>query len=290
MFALLLMSVALFGQEVADSAGAGSATVTYNFGDSLKEFWSENWKAIIAVVLFFLSEWFGETDIFPEGSIWRKVINWILAFAKKKVTESPKIKRIKRVYNKELKAKNPTLDFSKGFKVLLIGVMLSAFTFSTFAQSKHPHRWYPFSKKTELVSADGLTADFPVFSKDSTIWFGPSASFDVFTKEMKTGEYTIGAIPGIGYGIKWNPFNWKNHYLVGLDVYAQAALMDRETVLNNEGIETPIDARYFSVKLLPAISLLNWVHVGYGPLFNIGLKDTEGYITGVFLIGVSKEF
>jgi len=71
MFALLLMSVALFGQEVADSAGAGSATVTYNFGDSLKEFWSENWKAIIAVVLFFLSEWFGETDIFPEGSIWR---------------------------------------------------------------------------------------------------------------------------------------------------------------------------------------------------------------------------
>lgn len=284
---LLLASFAAFGQEVTDS----TSSVTYTFGDSLMEFLNENWKALAAVILFFVSEWFGETDQFPEGSIWRKVINWILEFAKKQVTKSPKLKKISRIYEKEIKANNRSVDFSKSFKMLTVGLILSGLTLTSLAQdNKHPHRWYPFKKKTELVSTDGLQADFPLFTRDSTLWFGPSASFDVFTKEMKTGEYTIGAIPGIGYGLKWNPFRWENHYLIGLDVYAQAALMDRAKVLDGEGVETDIDARYFSVKLLPAISLLNWVHVGYGPLFNIGLKDTKGYITGVFLIGVTKEF
>jgi hypothetical protein len=286
---LLLAGVAFaFGQpQVTDS----TSTVTYHFGDSFMEFLEQNWKALVAVILFFISEWIGETDKIPEGSLWRKIINWILAIAKKQVTKSPKMKRISNLYEKELKAKNKALDLSKGFKIITTALILSGLTFTASAQNKHPHRWYPFSKKTELVSGNqNLQADFPIFSKDSTIWFAPSASFDVFSKEMKTGEYAIGAIPGIGYGIKWNPFRWKEHYLLGLDIYAQAALRNTDVVLNSEGIETPIEARYFSVKVLPALSLLNWVHVGYGPLFNIGLKDTEGYITGVFLIGVSKEF
>ena len=50
------------------------------------------------------------------------------------------------------------------------------------------------------------------------MYFSPSISFEAFTKEKYSGEYQIGIIPGVGYGLKYNPFKWKTDYLVGIDV------------------------------------------------------------------------
>jgi len=157
-------------------------------------------------------------------------------------------------------------------KYLLILALLLA-SFSIQAQ----HRWYPFKAKPVYGYVDTITIQ-PIneVSKDSAWFFGPSVSFDVFQKENKTGDYKIGFIPGVGYGVKWNPFNWKNNYLLGLDVFAQGAIRNMD------------DAKYFTVDLIPVITVLNWIHIGYGPRWNIGLEGTPNMNTGVFIIGITK--
>ena len=280
MFALLFMSVALFGQEVADSTGAGSATITYDFGDSIKEFLTENWKALLAVALFFISEWFGETDMFPEGSIWRKVINWILAFAKKKVTQSPKIKKVNAIYNEKLNANKSKINSSKGFKMLIFAVVLSGLTLGASAQKSHPFRIYPFQDRTEL-NLSGTTAGI-----DSTVFFGAAIGYDVFVKEMKSGDYSVGTMPGFGYGIKWapkwNPVNTQS--FLSFDVFVESKL--GKDVLDELGV--PTIAKYFDIKVLPMVGILDWVHIGYGPLFKVGVNGSEGYTDWMFAISISK--
>ena len=119
---------------------------------------------------------------------------------------------------------------------------------SSFVFSQHPLRWYPFQNKNE--KAINFT------SKDSTLYFSPSISFEAFTKEKYSGEYQIGIVPGIGYGLKYNPFKWKSDY--------------------------------FNIKLIPTISILNWIHVGYGAVWKIGLRGNDNINTSVFAIGISK--
>lgn len=140
---------------------------------------------------------------------------------------------------------------------------------SLFSFSQHSLRWYPFKEKGE--KAINFT------SKDSTLYFSPSISFEAFTKEKYTGEYQIGIIPGVGYGLKYNPFKWKSDYLVGIDVFAQSSLSK-----NKE------DSDYFNIRIIPTISILNWIHVGYGTVWKIGLKGDDNINTSVFTIGISK--
>jgi hypothetical protein len=113
--------------------------------------------------------------------------------------------------------------------------------------------------------------------KDSTLFLTPSIAFDVFSKENDTGEYNIGIIPGVGYGLKWNPYKWKTDYLIGIDVFAQAAL-------DNSGGT----AKYFNVRILPTFTLLNWIHIGYGPMWKIGVNGTSNINTSVFTLGITK--
>lgn len=139
----------------------------------------------------------------------------------------------------------------------------------------HPLRWYPFiTREYVSVYPDDLTISEATV--DSTIYFGPSVAFNVFQRESKTGDYTLGVIPGVGYGIKWNPFEWKDGFLLGLDLFVQADV-------NESG-----DKKYFTIDFLPVITVLNWVHIGYGPRWNIGLDGTKNANTGVFLIGITK--
>ena len=127
----------------------------------------------------------------------------------------------------------------------------------------HPLRWYPF-EETQKVTHNGKYGDVEQAFKDSTIFFAPSVAFDVFYKEGYTGNYNVGVIPGVGYGIKYNPFKWKDNYLVGLDVFASGALD-----------ATSSSPQYFNVKILPVLTLLNWIHVGYGPEFKMGSTGTK---------------
>ena len=140
---------------------------------------------------------------------------------------------------------------------------------SSFVFSQHSLRWYPFKEKGE--KAINFT------SKDSTLYFSPSISFEAFTKEKYSGEYQIGIIPGVGYGLKYNPFKWKTDYLIGIDVFAQSSL--------SKGKE---DSDYFNIRIIPTISILNWIHVGYGAVWKIGLKGNDNINTSVFTIGISK--
>jgi hypothetical protein len=145
----------------------------------------------------------------------------------------------------------------------------------------HPLRWYPIKEPVPAVSKSMIGLNPNEFStKDSTIYFGPSVAFDVFMKEKSSGSYTLGVIPGVGYGLKYNPFKWKNSYLVGLDVFAQAGLSGQNGSANT--------FNYFDVDIVPVITLMNWIHVGYGPRFKIGLNGVPNANTWLFTIGISK--
>jgi len=195
---------------------------------------------LLFVVLFFVSELVGESDKLPEGSIWRKLLNMALNLVRKKATLSPKMKRMNKFYG-----------FSK---ILMIAVLLSAFTLTASAQKKS-YRWYPFGK--EMVASGEQAADMPIYSADSTLYFAPAVSFDIFTRGITTGNHTVGAIPGIGYNIVYNPFLWDRNYLAGFGLFASAALD-----------ETNPDI--FRFELTPVVSLLNWIKVGYGYQWNFG--------------------
>lgn len=152
-------------------------------------------------------------------------------------------------------------------KTLIVTILLTLI--SSFSFSQHSLRWYPFENK----DMKSVNCSF----KDSTLFLSPSVSFEAFTKEKYSGEYQIGIIPGIGYGLKYNPLKWETDYLVGIDIFAQSSLSK-----NKE------DSDYFNVRIIPTISILNWIHVGYGAVWKIGLNGNKNINTSVFTIGISK--
>jgi hypothetical protein len=167
-------------------------------------------------------------------------------------------------------------------KILLLGIILSGIGLIASAQKVHPLRWYPFEKKDNFA----LKSIQSGYSKDSALFFGASVAYDVFIKEIKSGDYNIGTMPGFGYGIKWNPK--KNPFgtasLLSFDIFGETKL-DKEIIT---GTEIPTTAKYFNIKLLPMIGILDWVHVGYGPLFKVGVNGNKGYTDWMFAISISK--
>lgn len=147
-------------------------------------------------------------------------------------------------------------------KGLIVALLL---TVSVSAMAQHPLRWYPFQKRDKAVEMS---------FKDSTLFLAPSVAFDVFTKQIDTGDYSIGVIPGVGYGLKWNPFKWEDDYLLGVDIFAEAAMSEDDDV--------------FNIRVLPVVTFMNWIHIGYGTIFRVGLNGKSDNKTGVFTIGISK--
>lgn len=90
---LTLLLAAIFivaGQEPQDS----TVVINYTFGESILEFLKTNAWTLVSIILFLVSEWIGESASIPEGSIWRKALNWLLALAKKKAHyQSPKVRQ-----------------------------------------------------------------------------------------------------------------------------------------------------------------------------------------------------
>jgi len=256
LFGLLTISVLSFGQEVNDNG----ISIFYKFGDSLMDFLKSNGWTLGFALLYFISEWLGETGKVPEGSIWRKLINWGLELLRKKGTVSAKMKRFG--------SKSAGLA-----RVLVIGIILSGLTLGAMAQEKkvRPYRWYPFKdKKTELRS--DASTDMPIYSKDSTLYFAPAVSFDIYTRGMTTGKHSIGAIPGIGYNFIYNPYLWEKNYLAGFGMFASA----------HQDEDNP---DIFTFEVTPVLSLLNWIKVGYGYQMNFG-----GQNEWVLRLGIVKSF
>jgi hypothetical protein len=269
---LLVIAVVTFGQ-VTDS----TATVTYTFGDTLSKFFSKNLWTLIFVGFTILSEWLGQTGKVKEGSIYATILNWIGKFIKSKAP-LVQTKKAKFMTDEQVKASKPGIIP----KILILSLILSGIGFTASAQKTHPLRWYPFEKQ----SFSTLKSNESGYSKDSTLFFGASIAYDVFIKEMKSGDYSIGTMPGFGYGIKWNPK--KNPFgtasLLSFDVFGETRL-DKEITTNNEVTTT---AKYFNIKFLPMIGILDWVHVGCGPLFKIGVNGNKSYTDWMFAISISK--
>lgn len=114
--------------------------------------------------------------------------------------------------------------------------------------------------------------------RDSTLTLSPSVGIELFSHELKTGVTTFGAMPGFGYGIKWNPYKWKSEYLLGLDLFAST------------GIYKPsnsVPADYYNIELVPILSILTYFHVGFGYLWKFGLNGTPNLFTSVIVTGIS---
>lgn len=154
MFVLFVIALFTFGQTT-DS----TAVVTYDFGESFMEFLKTNLWTLIFVIMYFLSEWIGESDKIPEGSIWRKVVNFLFSLAKKKATESPKMKAVRMKHEAQLKAvapesekrevsKEPKKKSGKATKMLILGVLLSSMALTASAQPAFKSLFQPVTVET----------------------------------------------------------------------------------------------------------------------------------------------
>lgn len=111
--------------------------------------------------------------------------------------------------------------------------------------------------------------------------FGLSVGLDFFIRESKSGSYKTGIIPGVGYGIKYKPVWWKrtNHFL-GLDMFVQGLLADE--------IETHEGHDYFNLDILPVLTLIDWIGIGYGLRIKIGLEGIPSEKCFLFSFGIKK--
>ncbi|MEZ4891657.1 MAG: hypothetical protein R3A50_07055 [Saprospiraceae bacterium] len=158
-------------------------------------------------------------------------------------------------------------------KGLTYVALLSALFFASTAFGQRGLRMYPFKDKSTGFSG-GKT--------DSTLYFGASISFDLFVRESGTGSYKIGAIPGVGYGFRWNP-KWnplKTKSVISFDLFTQANLA--EEIDMHSGFD------YFSIDLLPVVTFFDWIGIGYGPRFKVGLDGVPSTRTGIFSFGIRK--
>jgi hypothetical protein len=113
---------------------------------------------------------------------------------------------------------------------------------------------------------------------DSTFFLAPSVNFELFTHELNSGITEFGAIPGIGYGLKWNPYKWKSAYLLGIDLFTNAGIFKPN---NSE------PAKYFNIECIPVLTLLGYLHIGFGYRWKLGLNGNSNEFTRILVTGVS---
>src|SRR5580698_5198277 len=65
----------------------------------------------------------------------------------------------------------------------------------------------PAAVPAPVSPASPAPGDVPL-NAAGTWWFSPSVGFDVFTYDVKTHAYSVGIIPGVGYGLKYRPAGW----------------------------------------------------------------------------------
>lgn len=258
LFATLFLAVGCFAMAQGASPDTLDINIVYVKGQGLWEVIKSNWWALIALVYTIVEYYLGKSGKIKEGSVWHWIINLIGRGIFKKA-ELIRTKETNRALFLMKKAEKEGMKkrFASAPKILIVAVILAGLSLSLSAQKAHPYRWYPFGdKQTTLVTGN----DFPVYSKDSTLYFAPAVSFDIYTRGTTTGRHSIGAIPGIGYNLIYNPFLWQKNYLAGLGVFASAAQDE-----DNPDV--------FTFEITPVLSLLNWIKLGYGYQFNFGGKN-----------------
>ena len=143
-------------------------------GESVWDFLKSNWWGIGAIILLCISEWMGESPNISEGSIYKKIVNWLTSFFVKKATyTSPKVKRA---------MKHGIVRKASGVIILLLSL-----SFTTFSQSilkPIPKNYFeqkkdyfykseiPVQKTTDLIwRMDGtIIIDEVVYDKELNKW------------------------------------------------------------------------------------------------------------------------
>jgi hypothetical protein len=260
------------------------APFIYVKGMGLWELIKANGLAILAIIYAVAEYYLGKSGKLKEGSIPHWLFNMIgrMIFKKAELIKTKETNRatfLARKAEKEAMAKR----FSSAPKILLIAVILSGMSLAGYAQKSHPFRIYPFkvNQPTELVlGANGSKID-------STFFFGASVGTELFTKQIKSGEANFQVMPGVGYGLKWNP-KWnpiqKSKSFLSLDLFLKAK-QSKDELLD---AETSTLGKYFDINVSPMIGVWDWFHIGFGPLFRIGTnKATPNYTDWVLSLSIS---
>jgi hypothetical protein len=118
--------------------------------------------------------------------------------------------------------------------------------------------------------------------RDVGKWLGPSVGIDVMIRESRTGRYTTGLIPGVGYGFKWGRREADGSITpwLALDVFVQGA--------TSEEVETHSGPDYFNIDVLPVVTVLNLVSVGFGRRWKLGLTGQSSAHAWLFSFGIRK--
>ena len=158
--------------------------------------------------------------------------------------------------------------------------------------SQHSFRSYVFTNNVQMVPPKTPPPpqpsnvkkvislnDFQTKSlKDSSLFFGPSVSCELYSHEFKSGKTNYGIMPGIGYGLKWNPYHWKFAYLLGIDLFASGGIVNQTA--NTSG-------SFFNIQIVPLVSFLGYFHIGYGYRWKLGIAGNQNENTGVLVTGAS---
>lgn len=124
-------------------------------------------------------------------------------------------------------------------------------------------------------------AQMDMFLGTSAVWVGPSVGLNVFTIDLKTRQSQLGLIPGVGYGVKWKPAGWTlTDDVLALDVFVQGSLLDQTSQVPG--------AKWFTVQLMPIVTIIDWVSVGFGFEDYIAVDSAPGGFHPIFSFGINK--
>jgi len=113
------------------------------------------------------------------------------------------------------------------------------------------------------------------------VWLGPSIGLNIFSKDLTTGTYQLGIVPGVGYGVKWRPAWYTlTDDLLAFDLFVQASLVDQTS-------QTP-GAKWFTISFMPILTVMDWFSAGIGPDEYIAVDSAPGGLHWVFMFGMQK--
>lgn len=132
---------------------------------------------------------------------------------------------------------------------------------------------------TSTINVDGVIEVVPLEEPELFIDF--SGSINAFVIDLDTRKYQIGAIPGIGYGLKWSPAFWTlSDVFLAFDLFLSAGIVEVPE-LELDGLD------YFDVQVLPALTFANLFTIGFGGSFGVALhKDQPNRTAKVLTIGI----
>ena len=142
-----------------------------------------------------------------------------------------------------------------------------------------PSAVQPLPKETAAAPAP-VVGDVPLNTSGSW-WLCPSIGFDVFTYDIKTHAYSVGIIPGIGYGLKYKPAGWTaTDAVFAVDLFVQAGLLNESNTIPG--------GTYFSIQAIPIVTFLDWFSVGFGPDALLGVSTAPSELHWMFSFGLRK--